>query len=447
MRKLAAALCALLLLPSCGFIASDTESLLHPPALTRQQAAINTALADAFSGLGEVVYKYPQRGEFRTPFVFYDMDGDGREEAIVFYSYQNDLSNTRTMILHEASDGTWVRSHDISTGSDQVNFVQFSGLISQDSSCMIVGWQNTAGQSGRSQDSTLSVYSLAEGAFTIEISAQHYREYLVRDFDGDGLEEIVTLELDDSLIFRLSLLRKVGRHIAVSSSLPLCPEADTFLQMLPGKLWDGGGAIYIDEIRNDTSVATEVVRVRGDGMTILVGGERPETPEQELLRWDSYTDTWRDEPVLSMDIRGDGNVEVPYPVSLPGNLYEGQDNPLKLTGMLQLTAMGFVNRSSAIINLQEGYLVRYPDKWQGRVSVVLDDDSLEWRFYDIDPVTEEPVTELLRIRSDSSAERPGSYIELGERAQRYFSGYIPLTAEEVPGITESELRTMFQVLP
>lgn len=447
MKKLAAALCCLLFLPSCGFIASDTESLLHPPALNREQAAINAALEDAL-GAAEIVYKYPQRGDFRTPFVFYDMDGNGQQEAIVFYSYQNDPSNTRTMILQRDGSGSWSPFNDFTTaGRDQVDFVQFARLLSEDSACMIIGWKNTAGQSGRSPDSALSIHSLQDGVFATEIPSQRYLDYIIRDFDGDGLEEIATVELDDERFLRLSLLRAVGRRIAIHSSLQLSSEAETFMQLLPGTLWDGGAALYVDEIRVDTSAATEVVRVRKDGMSILVGGERPGDPEQMLPRWESYTDTWRDELVLCMDIEGDDRVEVPHPVSLPGNLYEGEEYPLKLTEMMQLTASGFITITSAVVNEGEGYLVRYPEEWLDRVSIIRDDESAEWRFYDIDPVTGESVTELLRIRADSSPEISGSYIDLGSRGTRYFSGYIPLTAEESPGITEAELLRMFQVLP
>lgn len=444
MKRVLAAICSLVLLTSCDFIAADTESLLHPPAINRRQAAIGTALEEAL-GTASIVYKYPQRGDFRTPFVFYDMDGDDIDEAFVFYSYQNDTANTRTMVLRDDGNGVWRVAYDINTNRDQVDFVQFANLLSPDSACMIVGWQSTSGQSGRS--SALSVYSLAGESFFAEISQQRYLDYLVRDFDGDGLDEIVTIELDSDRVLRLSQLRAVDSRIAVSSSLQLSAEADTFLQMLPGKLWDGASAIFIDEIRTDTSVATEVVRVRAEGISILVGGERPADPAQELLRWESYTDTWRDEELLCLDVRGTGDIEVPYPVSLPGNHYQGQESPLKLTGLLKLTATGFITASSAVINEREGYLMRYPEQWLDRVTVLSDEDSGEWRFYEVDAGTGEPVTELLRIRTSTDPTPPGGYFPLDERGQQYYSGYLPITAEETPGITEPQLKMLFQVLP
>ena len=67
---------AILLLSGCSPIQMDVEELMSPPKLTAEQAEIDSALKQA---LGEnVKLKYPKSGDFRSAFVFHDIDGDGR---------------------------------------------------------------------------------------------------------------------------------------------------------------------------------------------------------------------------------------------------------------------------------------------------------------------------------------------------------------------------------
>ena len=68
----------------CTVFETDTEALMKPPVFTEEQEKLNSALANI---LGEsYVLKYPENGETNSAFVFRDLDGDGTEEAMAFYS-------------------------------------------------------------------------------------------------------------------------------------------------------------------------------------------------------------------------------------------------------------------------------------------------------------------------------------------------------------------------
>lgn len=77
-RLLTAAILLLLSLSltGCTRIQTSIEDLMSPPVLTEEQAQIRDALAQV-SGETELKYKYPQNGEYRSSFIFYDIDGDG----------------------------------------------------------------------------------------------------------------------------------------------------------------------------------------------------------------------------------------------------------------------------------------------------------------------------------------------------------------------------------
>lgn len=444
-RLLAGFLC-MVLLSSCNFVVMDTEGLLTPPTLNQKQHDVYTALKSTLNSTTEITFKYPQRGEYLSPFIFFDMDGDGRDEAIVFYSYNSDLSNTRTKILRQDAAGGWAPLQDISmSGSDTVDFVQFAKLLSADSYCMLIGWQSTMGQTSRVADSVLGVYSLAGDSFTTEVDQQPYISYTIQDFDGNGLEEIVTVEREQTLTLRISLLRPVDNHIDVVASLPLNDEADLLLQMVTGRLWDGSSAVYIDEVRIDGPTATEVIRVTSRGLEILAGGIPPLAEEPDPA-WENYLYTYRDDQSLRCrDLDGDGIIEVPTdPIALPGDLEIGREDPLRLNQLMHMTAQGFSIRRSAVINEAEKYLVFFPDQWVGQVAVARDDDIDEWRFCLVDDEAGEQGAVLLRIRATAATQTAGpEEILLHTAGSRSYIGYIPRTTGDAPGITEAQLREMF----
>lgn len=80
------ALCAVLLLglSGCDLYQPDVDSLLSPPVLSALQNEVDLALQDV---VGEdFKLRYPSGGSYRSPYIFSDLDGDGAEEAVVFYT-------------------------------------------------------------------------------------------------------------------------------------------------------------------------------------------------------------------------------------------------------------------------------------------------------------------------------------------------------------------------
>ena len=115
-KRLLGVLLCLLLLPSCSYIPTGyTEELLSAPTVNDQQAKVRAAL-EATLNLSNIQYRYIQTGDYRSPFVFFELDGSGRRGAVVFYAYKGDPSNTaaRAKVLRENDDGEWAQVFDIS---------------------------------------------------------------------------------------------------------------------------------------------------------------------------------------------------------------------------------------------------------------------------------------------------------------------------------------------
>ncbi len=82
MKKIFPLLCVMLLLSSCTGINSTVTDLMKPPKLTQKQEEIYSALQTAV-GTDKITLKYPKSGNYRSAFVFRDIDQDGEEEALL----------------------------------------------------------------------------------------------------------------------------------------------------------------------------------------------------------------------------------------------------------------------------------------------------------------------------------------------------------------------------
>ncbi|MEG1687292.1 MAG: hypothetical protein RR276_05360, partial [Angelakisella sp.] len=73
----------------CAPVESNAENLMQPPKLTEVQAQVDTALREAVGQ--EFNLKYPRNGEHRSAFNFLDLDSDGADEAIAFFSTSDNV--------------------------------------------------------------------------------------------------------------------------------------------------------------------------------------------------------------------------------------------------------------------------------------------------------------------------------------------------------------------
>ncbi len=451
LTKIIAAATTLLLLCSCNTVSlSGTESLLVAPKLNKQQTDVTDAFESTLSMRG-IVYKPPQGGENRSPFIFYDVDGDGRDEAIVFYAYSNEnAGSVRAKILVQNERSKWSSISDITspTQGTEIEFVQFKKMLSPQATCVIIGWSGAT----INKPSALSIYSMKDHKFREE-AVSEYLSYSIDDFDSNGIFEVVTVGQDTARDrFAVSLLRGNDERIETTSSIDLASDVGSTFSLLTGKLWDGSRALYIDELLfgSTTLSATEIIRVTANELTVLAGGEPVSRDAPENPARANYEFTFRDGRVPCMDIDRDGIVEVPNLATLPGPLEATDTITPNLVHLMRLSPDGFDITDSAVINNDAGYLVHFPERWLDTVTVEIDKETSEWHFRKWNETTGEPAEELLRIRVSTEAgdlDIFGEYETLETKATTTYSAYIPKLVGEPLAVTKQEVLSMFKLLP
>ena len=459
-RKLllaAAALWAAVTLSSCTGFSVVTEDLMDPPKLTAEQTAINNALKQSVIS-STIRLKYPKTGDYRSSFVFHDIDGDDEQEAIAFYSVESS-DYTRVSLLDQ-KEGQWVAVYELPGASEDVEFISFANITDNPADDVIIGWS-----SPDQEEKELCVYSMVDNTLTLQHS-ETYSEYILDDLDRDGRDDIfIVHKSGNSRSASLLQISFNGYEVDVVSEISLSDAIVEFSHLITGRFRSDSGqkALFIDELISGSSYATEVFTITSNGLIPLISWEmaeldlEEEQPSEELKPTLSlYEQTIRSEQVFCTDINNDSVVEIPISRSLPG--YEDEElaeaDKLYLTQYCHLKDESFARVFSAVINRTAGYMIRFPENWIDNVTVVNQVENGEWRFirynnelkHSLNDISEE----LARIRvvsqNDYQDKFLENYIELDVKGLFTYYGYIPENVTSDLKISAVELKSMFELI-
>lgn len=132
-------LALLLMLGGCssGKIIESVDSLMVPPSFYEEYdelvAAFRSAVGDNTS------FCPPVSGEYRSAIVFNDMDCDGTDEALVFYTSADSPAVARMHYLDFVA-GKWVSAEDFSGYGTGIDSISFTDMSSNGLNELLVTW-------------------------------------------------------------------------------------------------------------------------------------------------------------------------------------------------------------------------------------------------------------------------------------------------------------------
>lgn len=474
-RPLLCLLLALLccMLSACASFGRSAEDLLRPPRLTEEQKEIEDVLLGSTIS-SDIILKYPKSGEYRSAFIFQDIDADGEEEALVFYAAASN-EYARLSIL-DKNGNEWEPAYEIGGPQSNVEFIAFEHLTDNKRLDIVVGWSDPS-----SRKMELGVYSYIDRKLVKRFSkTQLYDTYLIADLDGCGLSEIVLFTRDAATTAQSSWIHLFyydGSHIRISNEYPLSDSISRYAGVTAGRIspTDSRIGIFIDELRVGRILSTEVYVVENKRLQPIIHASMV-TPA-DLSPWDEeelearaqedseeapvdaptlYELTRRsDTTALCADVNGDGIIEIPTGELMPA--YETQDSSewLYLTQYNRLQGNALVEVFSAAVNRAAGYQLKFPASWVGKVTISNQPENNEWRFIEYNEELKNPLEnlsgELVRIRVVSRKDYQDKSIEhytvLGTRGAFTYYGYIPVTGNSPLRITMEQLKSeLFSLL-
>lgn len=354
LHRFLAAAPAALLLTGCTF-GSNIDNLMAPPKLSAQQEQIYSALTDAAGT--SISLKYPRSGKYLSAFIVEDIDSDGGKEAIVFYE-KTGLAmeeNTLRMNVLDQDGSKWRSVCDEPVKGAEIEKVMISKLGSNDRVNIIIGCSLI----NRSEKNvTVYTYSADEGALLSDFSsACSFID--VTDLDSDGENEFLLLTgsaTGSPAVAKAYQLDENGTYHQYPCELS--GSFTEFDSIRYGKIGGDRQGLYIDAVSGAGLVQTDVIYMAGSGLSKVF-----ETPEESLS-------TVRPSGCLSLDVDGDGILEIPVQSISPG--YE--DSPE--SEQMKLTDWKYVDKDDRLeekccsyFSVGEGYIFVFPERWRGRVTV------------------------------------------------------------------------------
>lgn len=307
------------LLCFCGcdaFTFNSAENLVRPPKLSGDDGALQAAFEKAVSENGEYILKYPSDGDYGSAFVRYDCDGDGSDEAFVFYSLKTEEMSVYMYVL-DYKNGEWLTVESFPGEGSDIYSIEFCDMNNDGISEVLVGWNAIESKTNKK----LSVYCSYENAEGINykmLAIETYTDMITVDIDGDGQNEILTALINstsDNYMTEAKLLKMSGKNssefqIEAVGQVSLYSEITAFSAISSG-VSEGRTYIYIDEVAGDTYL-TEMLYWNNENNTLVA-------PILVDVLSVSDCPTSRSINLASSDVDDDGELEIPSTRLLPNS--------------------------------------------------------------------------------------------------------------------------------
>ena len=336
----------------CGCAAQPVvEELLRAPQLSAQLSIVQKALN---SYLGESAQlKYPRTGTISSPFLFGDLNGDGKEEAVVLYQSESKGLNVHIAVLEQnATD--WVVTQEIEGPSTDVESVSQANLQDGKGNELVILYSAPA----KGTEDYLAVYSYYDKTLK-EKSLWPCMGYLLEDITGSGNDDLVMIRRQDNQLSATILTGSEG-ELKMLPDLPL----DQRFVSCEGLLYSSKNDsryIVVDGLDQSGYMISELISYN------------PQTSQLYQYTTNGMEDivaqTARLKPGLySADINQDGVVEIP--------IVEKEITTVNSARRLSfITWRDFTRKSNTIVqfgvlDMEYGFFLRLPIAWMDEIAVV-----------------------------------------------------------------------------
>ena len=436
---------------------NSPENLVRPPKLSGSDGELQDAFEKAVSDKGEFILKYPSAGKYKSAFVRYDCDGDGTDEAFVFYSLKTEEMSVYMHML-DYKNGVWNSVGDIPGEGNDIYSIDFCDLDSDSVQELLVGWSSIDTKANKK----LGIYRADKSKDNINYKAlavESYTSLFTYDIDEDGYQEIL-----------ISLITSTSDTYLTEAKLLKMQEVDNVKQMvMTGQVNLYSGVTAINNIATGVSGDRRYIYIDEAGDSYLT----------ELLYWDEQQKalvsalivdavsivncpTSRSLPLVCTDIDNDGELEIPVTEMIQDSsvvfsaevtLEDATSVPVT-TGNVYVTSWKkfddgkFTTVESYIENSYDSFRIAYDEETMSNWSIrIFADKGISEFFILEEPENPEDTAQAVRLFSITKKEKANSSDEIIIASDNVytFTCEITETGKEL-GIDKQKITGMFSVL-
>ena len=347
--KLGLLLAAVLMLTGCSMRTAD--EMYAFPKRSKDYNNLQSAIDGAMSGLE---YCAPLSGEYQQPVQMADLDGDGRDEYLLFAKGTQGMP--LRILIFRIEGGVCVHAGTIESNGSAFDLIEYVQMDRKPGLEIIVGKQ-VSDQILRS----VSVYSYSAGQAEQLVSV-NYTKFLTIDMDRDGCSELFVLrpgqtETDNGAA---EVYRIRNDSVERSNEVDMSRPADQLKRIITGKLYSGEPAVYVASAVGNSAIITDVYAQVGDQLVNVTFSNESGTSIQTLRNYYVYAD----------DIDNDGVPEIPELITMTpadGNYNADRQDLIRWYSMN--ADGGEIDKKYTYHNFVSGWYLELDDQWASRVSV------------------------------------------------------------------------------
>lgn len=351
-----------LLLGGCAM--TTVEDMYAPPkrsdAYKDLQRAIDEAMAD-------MEYAAPLNGENRQSVQIADLNGDGREEYLLFA--RDTSENPLKILIFDRDSGECRLKQTIESSGAAFDLVEYVDLTGDGKLELVVGRQvsNLILRSA-------FVFTFSDGGAK-QLLNVNYSKIVPADLDADGVSDLMVItrgesDADNAVAAMYSCEDGVLRR---SRQADLSGNSDRIRRIMVGKLHDDVPAVYIASNVNDSAIITDIFALREGKFTNISFSNDSGTSVRTLRNYYVYAD----------DIDDDGILELPDLIDMVPVQNTWKASNQQIIRWYAMDTMGRErNKQYTFHNFDSGWYLLLNEKITPRISVVQKDGSTVFYLWD-----------------------------------------------------------------
>ncbi len=401
-------LAVILTFGGCGIKAPGQDSMEKPKLSAVQQ--------EIYSRLNDIAgkdYKLAAalEGDNKGGVKLVDIDGDGQEEAVIFYTRGN-MDTAVNILVLDAVAGKWESIGDIKSSAYQVNKVDYEDMTGDGVPDIVVGWQLSDGfQKG------IGIYAFRSGQVS-EIFTNLCTAEVVADFDGDRQGELLLTKHDrENYTGQAELYKYRDGQMALINTAPMDGGINSIEAVQLGMASADQQGVFIDMGVGAHSATTTLLIVKEDKIQNVFYNEIGELNQK----------TFKPYPFNCLDIDGDGIIEIPVQIPAPGYENASMVETQWITNWFEWDGKNDITLSSQnFYNYVDGYFLNIPENWKDlitikRITAEQGEEKVVYSYYEKNSGQEYPLFEITAYDINTwEKQKPEGMTELGRYLNKVY---------------------------
>ena len=240
------------MLTACGF--RTVQEMYRFPKRPQEYTLLQSTIQQAMVGLE---FASPITGENQQTIQTADLDGDGREEYLVF-ARENAERPLKVLVFHETQDGQYYLLEMLNLNGAAFERVEYADMDGRPGKELVIG-RRLSNQMMR----VVAVYTFADGQSSQLINTI-YSKFLATDLDEDGITELLVIrEGDTDVSAGSSVVYTLGDgSLERSREIRLSQRVEQIKRVKVSRLQSGEPAVYVSSTINDSAIVTDVLMVK-----------------------------------------------------------------------------------------------------------------------------------------------------------------------------------------